>query len=122
RCGNIPSARARIHISSRSDRPEGACSRRNRPAAASGTPIAVLSIWRCRVGPDLIYMIGFKHILCPTDLRPESDAALRYAVAMAGAYEAKLTVCHCAEAPSPVDETALGKFGKRVESCVRQWT
>jgi nucleotide-binding universal stress UspA family protein len=67
-------------------------------------------------------MIGFKHILCPTDLTPESDAALRYAVALAGAYEAKLTVCHCAEAPSPVDETARGKFGKRVESCVRRWT
>jgi nucleotide-binding universal stress UspA family protein len=68
------------------------------------------------------YMIGFKHILCPTDLTPESDAALRYAVALAGAYEAKLTVCHCAEAQSPVDETAREKFRKRVESCVRQWT
>jgi nucleotide-binding universal stress UspA family protein len=71
---------------------------------------------------DLNYMIGIKHILCPTDLTPESDAALRYAVALAGAYEAKLTVCHCAEAQSPVDEAAPGKFGKRVESCVRQWT
>jgi nucleotide-binding universal stress UspA family protein len=67
-------------------------------------------------------MIVFKHILCPTDLTPESDAALRYAVALAGAYEAKLTVCHCGEAPPPVDETARGKFGKRVESCVRRWT
>jgi nucleotide-binding universal stress UspA family protein len=70
----------------------------------------------------LNYMIGFKHILCPTDLTPESDAALRYAVALAGAYEAKLTVCHCSEASSPVDETMRGKFRKRVESCVRQWT
>ena len=122
RCGNIPSARARIHISSRSDRPEFTCSRRNRPAAASGTPIAFLTSGRCRASPDLNYMIGFKHILCPTDLTPESDAALRYAVALAGAYEAKLTVCHCAEEPSPVDETARGKFGKRVESCVRRWT
>jgi len=67
-------------------------------------------------------MIGFKHILCPTDLTPESDAALRYAVALAGAYEAKLTVCYCAEASSPADETSHEKFGKRVESCVRRWT
>jgi nucleotide-binding universal stress UspA family protein len=67
-------------------------------------------------------MIGFKHILCPADLTPESDAALRYAVALAGAYEANLTVCHCSEASSPVDETMRGKFRKRVESCVRQWT
>jgi nucleotide-binding universal stress UspA family protein len=47
---------------------------------------------------------------------------LRYAVALAGAYEAKLTVCHCAEAPSPVEDTAREKFKKRVESCVRRWT
>jgi len=67
-------------------------------------------------------MIGLKHILCPTDLTPESDAALRYAVALAGAYEAKLTVCYCAEEHSPVDEIARGKFRKRVESCVRRWT
>jgi hypothetical protein len=71
---------------------------------------------------DLNYMIGFKHILCPTDLTPESDAALRYAVALAARYEAKLTVCHCAEAPSLVDEIAREKFEKSVESCVRQWT
>src|SRR5262249_32188661 len=67
-------------------------------------------------------MIGFKHILCPTDLTPESDAALRYAVALAGAYEAKLTVCHCSEAPAPVDDAMREKFRKRVESCVRRWT
>jgi nucleotide-binding universal stress UspA family protein len=67
-------------------------------------------------------MIGFKHILCPTDLTPESDAALRYAVALASAYEAKLTVCHCAEAPSLVDITARRKFRERLEACVRQWT
>jgi nucleotide-binding universal stress UspA family protein len=51
-----------------------------------------------------------------------SDAALRYAVALAAAYEAKLTVCHCVEAPSPVDETSRVKFRKRVDSCVRRWT
>ena len=71
---------------------------------------------------DLNCMIGFKHILCPTDLTPESDAALRYAVALAAAYEAKLTVCHCAEATAPVDGTMREKFRERVESCVRRWT
>jgi nucleotide-binding universal stress UspA family protein len=71
---------------------------------------------------DLSCMIGFKHIFCPTDLTPESDAALRYAVALAARYGAKLTVCHCAEAPSPVDRTMREKFRKRVEACVRQWT
>jgi nucleotide-binding universal stress UspA family protein len=66
-------------------------------------------------------MIGFKHILCPTDLTPESNAALRYAVALAGAYEARLTICHCAESQSPVEKAARGNFRKRVESSVRQW-
>ena len=35
-------------------------------------------------------MIKVNRILCPTDLSTESDAALRYAVALARAYEAKL--------------------------------
>jgi nucleotide-binding universal stress UspA family protein len=36
-----------------------------------------------------------KRILCPTDLSPESDEALRYALAMARAYNAKLIAFHC---------------------------
>ena len=55
---------------------------------------------------DLNYMIGFNTFFVLLISRRNPDAALRYAVALAGAYEAKLTVCHCAEAPSPVDEAA----------------
>jgi nucleotide-binding universal stress UspA family protein len=40
-------------------------------------------------------MITFKRILCPTDLTPESDEALRYAVALATAYRAKLYLLYC---------------------------
>ena len=36
-----------------------------------------------------------KRILCPTDLSSESDEALRYALALARAYEARLIVYHC---------------------------
>lgn len=36
-----------------------------------------------------------KRILCPTDLSSESDEALRRALALARAYEAKLIVFHC---------------------------
>ena len=67
-------------------------------------------------------MTRFKHILCPTDLTPESDAALRYAVALARDYEAKLTVCHCAESPPSIGDIAREKFEKHVDVCVRQWT
>ena len=36
-----------------------------------------------------------KRILCPTDLSSESDEALRYALTLARAYDAKLIVFHC---------------------------
>ena len=34
-------------------------------------------------------------ILCPTDLSPDSDEALRYAIALARAYNAELLLLHC---------------------------
>jgi len=42
-------------------------------------------------------MITFKRILCPTDLTPESDEALRYGVTLASAYNAKLFLLYCRE-------------------------
>ncbi|HEU4480188.1 MAG TPA: universal stress protein [Pyrinomonadaceae bacterium] len=40
-------------------------------------------------------MITIQRILCPTDLSSESDEALRYAVALASAYQAKLFLFYC---------------------------
>src|SRR5688572_22689928 len=34
-------------------------------------------------------------ILCPTDLSPDSDEALRYAIALSRAYNAELVLLHC---------------------------
>lgn len=45
-------------------------------------------------------MIKINRILCPTDLSTESDEALRYAVALARAYEARLFLLHCSESES----------------------
>ena len=42
-------------------------------------------------------MITIQRILCPTDLSSESDEALRYAVALASAYHAKLFLLYCKE-------------------------
>ena len=42
-------------------------------------------------------MVKVERILCPTDLSSESDEALRYAVALARTYEAKLFLLHCSE-------------------------
>ena len=39
----------------------------------------------------------FNRILCPTNLTPESDEALRYAVALSRAFNAKLFACHSVE-------------------------
>ena len=49
-------------------------------------------------------MIRIERILCPTDLSTESDEALRYAVALARIYQAKLLLLHCNEQDSSQDE------------------
>ena len=41
--------------------------------------------------------VKIERILCPTDLTPESEEALRYAVALAREFDAKLLLCHCAK-------------------------
>ena len=48
-------------------------------------------------------MTKFERILCPTDLTTESDEALRYATALALAYEAKLMLLYCREPGSIVE-------------------
>ena len=49
-------------------------------------------------------MIRIERILCPTDLSAESDEALRYGVALARAYEAKLILLHCSGQDSLPEE------------------
>jgi len=48
-------------------------------------------------------MIKLERILCPTDLTTESDEALRYAIALACAYNAKLMLLYCREPGSVVE-------------------
>lgn len=54
--------------------------------------------------PRVNAVINVQRILCPIDLSPESNEALRYAVALARAYEAQLFICHCVE-NSPLAES-----------------
>ncbi|HZS10493.1 MAG TPA: universal stress protein [Blastocatellia bacterium] len=67
-------------------------------------------------------MTTIERILCPTDLSPESDAALRYAVALARTYEAKLFVCYCHDPSSFVDVAARDHFRERFEAAIRPYT
>ena len=48
-------------------------------------------------------MIKIERILCPTDLSSESDEALRYALALARAYKAKLILLYCRRPASVVE-------------------
>lgn len=51
-------------------------------------------------------MKTIRQILCPVDLETASRQAVRYAMAMARACEARLTVCHCL---NPMDYQDTGK-------------
>ena len=42
--------------------------------------------------------ISFERILCPIGRMPDSDEALRYAIALAKVFGARLTVMHCVQA------------------------
>ena len=58
-------------------------------------------------------MVNIQRILCPTDLSPESDEALRYALALTRAYEAKLTLLYCKLSGS-VAETVNSSSAQRL--------
>ena len=54
-------------------------------------------------------MLRIERILCPTDLSPESDDALRYGVALARAYKAKLFLLNCGKFKAAADEKPESK-------------
>lgn len=65
-------------------------------------------------------MIRLERILCPIDLAPESAAALRYAVALAQAYQAELLVGHFPGAVLPMESPEiLAKLGELIAPSVR---
>lgn len=57
-------------------------------------------------------MVKIERILCPIDSTPESEEALRYAVALARVYGAKLLLCHCGRAAA----AAAGAGGEVAEN------
>lgn len=58
-------------------------------------------------------MTRFERILCPTDLTTESDEALRYAIALAFAYKAKLMLLYCRK-PGSIVEWSTGSSAARL--------
>ncbi len=80
---------------------------RRKPTIISGTIVAQTAV-EAGVHPDEVMKI--ESILCPTDLSPDSDEALRYAVALSRAYNAELLLLHCntgdGSAPGEYDAAA----------------
>lgn len=66
--------------------------------------------------------IGFNRIVCPVDLTPDSDEALRYAVALAKDYRAKLSVLHCIGESPVVGLEARVHTKKNLERLVKKHT
>lgn len=60
-------------------------------------------------------MIKVERILCPTDLSTESDEALRYALALASAYKAKLILLYCRKPGSIVDWATSSGAARRFQ-------
>jgi nucleotide-binding universal stress UspA family protein len=58
-------------------------------------------------------MIKLERILCPIDLTAESDEALRYAIALGRAYEAKLVLLYCRR-PGSIVEWSTGSRAARL--------
>lgn len=52
-------------------------------------------------------MINIQRILCPTDLSSYSGNAVRYALALARAHEAELTLLHCTDVTDAEEELGL---------------
>lgn len=66
-------------------------------------------------------MITVEHILCLTDLSPTSNQALRYAIWLAWAYDAKLTICHCLEPPRYADTAVREQTRAQLEAAISKY-
>ncbi len=64
-------------------------------------------------------MVKIERILCPVDLTPKSEEALRYAVALARVYDARLMLCHCGGRSAAGDEDETERhYGSMFEDAV----
>jgi len=61
-------------------------------------------------------------ILCPTDLSPDSDEALRYAVALARAYNAELLLLHCDTGDVPSTHDAHDRAARTLREALVKYS
>lgn len=65
--------------------------------------------------------ITFERILCPIDLTPESDESLRYGIALAKAYDAKLFVINCIDSYAVSGLSDRANVKKLLDTSVRKY-
>ncbi|MFY9555577.1 MAG: universal stress protein [Blastocatellia bacterium] len=64
--------------------------------------------------------IIFERILCPIDLTPESEDSLRYGIALAKAYDARLFVMNCIDSYDVVESSEREHIKQIVDRAVRK--
>jgi nucleotide-binding universal stress UspA family protein len=65
--------------------------------------------------------LGFHRIVCPVDFSADSDEALRYAIALAKDYQAKLFILHCAEGSELAGFSNRASIKEAIESFVHKY-
>lgn len=62
-------------------------------------------------------------ILCPTDLSPDSDEALRYAIALSRAYNAELILMHCDQTDEgPATRNAHDRAAQTINEALQKYS
>lgn len=61
-------------------------------------------------------------ILCPTDLSPDSDEALRYAVALSKAYNAELLLLHCDTGDRSANHEAEDRAARKINEALVKYS
>ena len=77
----------------------------------------LIEVQRFRI---LLQLMRIERILCPTDLTPDSRAALRYAAALAQAYDAELIQIYCENSSDSHPGTLSGKPADLLEAALRE--
>ncbi|HWC77640.1 MAG TPA: universal stress protein [Blastocatellia bacterium] len=65
--------------------------------------------------------IIFERILCPMDLTPGSDECLRYGIALAKAYDAKLFVINCSDLDAAAAPGRRAQIRRRIDTAVQKY-
>src|SRR5215510_12978564 len=61
-------------------------------------------------------------ILCPTDLSPDSDEAMRYAIALSRAYGAELILLHCDASGAPPNQSVHDAAAERIRQSLAKYS